>query len=91
MTEHYLKIWPEYFNAVREGRKNFEVRKADRDYKTGDVLYLREWDPDTKEYTGSWTKVKVKYVLEGPLAIPGLCIMGIEQLFWRKIKFPEAI
>ena len=89
MTEHELKIWPEYFKAVREGKKTFEVRKADRDYKTKDVLYLREWNPDINEYTGKWTKVRVGYILEGPLAVPGLCIMAIEQLFWRIGESPD--
>jgi hypothetical protein len=42
---HELKIWPQYFDAVMTGRKNFEVRKNDRGFQAGDVVILREWDP----------------------------------------------
>ncbi len=42
---HELKIWPQFYHAVREGKKNFEVRKNDRAYQAGDSVSLREWDP----------------------------------------------
>ena len=46
MTLHTLKIYSEYYDAVRNGIKTFEIRKNDRDYKVGDTLRLREYDPD---------------------------------------------
>jgi hypothetical protein len=43
--EHELKTWPESFNAIKDGRKTFDVRRADRDFQEGDVLILQEFIP----------------------------------------------
>lgn len=58
------KIWPEYFEKVLSGEKNFELRLADWDCKPGDALVLREWNPETKEYTGRQVEKEVGYVLK---------------------------
>jgi hypothetical protein len=42
---HELKCWPEYFHAIRSGRKKFELRKDDRGFAIGDLLVLREFIP----------------------------------------------
>lgn len=65
MAEHELKTWPEFYQAVLYGQKLFEVRKNDRDFKAGDVIKLREFDPEINDYTGSWNNMLVNYVLEG--------------------------
>lgn len=57
------KAWPELFEQVRVRNKNFDMRLADFKCKPGDVLYLREWDPKTKDYTGRSLKRKVKFVI----------------------------
>lgn len=62
---HELKIRPEYFDAVRNRIKTFEVRKNDRNYQVGDWLKLREYDPTKEEYTGSELMVFVSYILKG--------------------------
>lgn len=46
---HELKIWPQYFQAVVDGRKTFEVRTNDRPFQFGHTVVLKEWDP-TREY-----------------------------------------
>jgi hypothetical protein len=62
---HELKSWPEYFKPVQDGRKTFELRRDDRDFAVGDVLLMREWDPERKEYTGNEIRRSVTYVLRG--------------------------
>ena len=56
------KIWPEYFQQVLDGKKTFELRLNDFEINEGDTLLLREWDPNTKEYTGREVERKVGYV-----------------------------
>lgn len=41
---HILKIQRDYFIAVKEGRKNFEIRHDDRGFQAGDTVTLREYD-----------------------------------------------
>lgn len=59
---HELKILPKYYQAVLECRKNFEVRKNDRDFKIGDELYLKEWDGE--KYTGRSIYRTITYILK---------------------------
>jgi len=58
------KIWPEYFELVKSGKKTFELRLADFKIQEGDILILEEWDPRNKKYTGRKLKRKVKYILK---------------------------
>lgn len=58
------KIWPEFFEDVKAGRKKFELRLDDFDAKEGDTIVLEEWDQRTKEYTGRKIEKKVSYVLK---------------------------
>lgn len=51
MTVHKLKLLPDYFDAVVNGIKTFEIRKYDRDYKVGDTLRLYEFDPEKEEFS----------------------------------------
>lgn len=76
---HELKTWPELFQPVLDGKKNFELRKNDRSYQVGDELLLREWNPlvcDThfshtsnaeeaveRAYTGREVLVRVDYLM----------------------------
>ncbi len=58
------KTWPEYFQAIVDGRKTFELRLADWKCKPGDILILEEWNPKTKKYTGRLLEKQVTYVLK---------------------------
>ena len=81
--EHELKCWPEYFGAILSGKKQFEVRLNDRDFKAGDTLKLLEFDPISKQYTGRCEIRVVSYIMRdsdlfGLSALqPGYVIMSI--------------
>lgn len=72
MNKIEKKIWPEYFDAVVSGKKKFELRLNDFEIQEGDALFLREWDPKTKQYTGRTIEKKVTYVGK----------FNIDKLFW---------
>lgn len=77
---HALKTLPEYFEAVWENKKTFELRENDRDFKVGDYLALNEWDGE--KYTGRTTLVEVIYILdpnEVMTCAGGYVIMGIKK------------
>lgn len=80
MTEHTLKLWPAYFDAVADGTKRFEVRSTrDRTFAVGDVLVLREWDPQTETYSGRSVMVLVTFVVEGAPFLPeGTAVLSID-------------
>jgi hypothetical protein len=90
---HELKILPEYFDAVRCGDKRFEIRKNDRDFHTGDILRLKEWDGH--QYTGEEIDALVRWILFDlqEALKPGYCIMSIDTSMHyipRKSKCKEC-
>jgi hypothetical protein len=62
MKEHVLKTHPEYFKAIVDGTKTFECKKNDRDFKVGDILELKEYDPKNDYYSGKIEYVRVTYI-----------------------------
>lgn len=90
--KHHLKTWPGPFQAILDGRKRHEIRKADRDFQTGDTLVLQEWDPKFPPqpyvgsvpgaYTGRSVRVRVTYLTApGQWGLPAdLCVMSVEKL-----------
>lgn len=75
---HDLKTWPEYFAEIANGNKTFELRKNDRDFESGDLLVLQEWNPETREYTGREITKKVGYLLQGEFGLPDdICVMSL--------------
>lgn len=73
MAQVSKKTWPDLFEKVKAGQKNFDVRLNDFDIKEGDTLVLEEYDPKTKSYTGRKLKKKVKFILK-----------TTDQKFWTK-------
>lgn len=76
--KHDLKVLPEYFGEIIAGRKTFELRKRDRDYKVGDLFILREWT-EQEGYTGRTFIQAIGYILsdcEQYGLMDGYCIFG---------------
>jgi hypothetical protein len=88
-VEHEVKSWPELFEATRDGRKKHDMRRiSDRDYRVGDILKLREFDPHGRHYTGRELRVRITYITspdqpcalsEGALDLD-YCILSIQPL-----------
>lgn len=75
-----LKVLPKFFEDLTTGLKNFELRYNDRDFQVGDILCLREWDDQTKQYSGNHRAREVTYVLHQgvPRGLePGYVILGL--------------
>jgi len=80
---HALKTWTEFFDAVADGSKTFEIRKNDRGFQVGDTLILRDWDRNKGQYTGRKLKVEVTYITDGGTLgclAPGHVCMSIRKV-----------
>ncbi len=87
MKMHELKTINPYFTAIWEGRKSFEIRKNDRDFEEGDILWLREYQMfrEHVDYTGRAIVCKVTYILSDFEGLaPGYCAMHISILDMRE-------
>ncbi len=51
MKTHELKLDIKYFDDVKSGKKNFEIRKNDRDFQVGDVLELKAYENGMYQHT----------------------------------------
>ncbi len=75
---HELKILPQFLYSVIKGDKTFEVRKNDRDFEVGDIVRLREWNPDTQTYGEFDCECDIIYLLDNPeYCKEGYVILGI--------------
>lgn len=61
--EHKLKIQQEYFEPVIQGKKRFEIRKNDRNFKVGDIVVLEEID-ENNAYTGDSFKTRITFITD---------------------------
>ena len=52
------------FQKVIDGDKNFDLRIADFNASVGDILVLREWDPQSNNYTGRLIEKTITFVLK---------------------------
>lgn len=50
MQIHDLKIDKKFYHDVLHGQKRFEIRKNDREYQVNDLLVLRAYDQEARQY-----------------------------------------
>lgn len=83
MKIHELKVSDEFEEDLFLGTKTFEVRLNDREYEVGDILILKIYNLETKEYQYPPCDefyYNVTYILTGEKwgLKPNYCIMSIE-------------
>lgn len=73
---HDVKLGATFFEDVKTGRKTFELRKNDREYKEGDTIVLHEYKDGAT--TGRTITKKIVYMLEDFTGLEdGYCILGL--------------
>lgn len=82
------KVQPPYFEAILKGDKNFEVRLNDFECNEGDILVLREWDPEKKDYTGRTIEKRVTFIVRTQ-DLPFWSKEEIEEKGYQIIGFRE--
>ena len=76
---HQIKLEAAFFDDVASGRKSFELRKNDRNYKEGDTLEMEEIKDGAK--TGRKCSKRIVYMMENFEGLEnGYCILGCELL-----------
>ena len=58
------KLWLPRFQQVLDGLKKSDVRLADFEARAGDVIVLREWDPEKEDYTGRIVEKEISTVIK---------------------------
>lgn len=75
---HNLKINEEYFNAVENRAKNFEIRYNDRNFQVGDRILLQEITED-EDYTGREISGVITYITKYEQK-EGFVVFGFKQI-----------
>ena len=81
---HHLKTLPTFYQAVIDGKKPFEIRNNDRNFKSGDYIILEEWN---NRYTGRYCEVIVKDIFDISFLFPGYVAFTFKILkTWVEIE-----
>lgn len=89
---HELKSWHENFAGIWEGRQKHDVRKADRLFRPGDRVHLREYDPARGTYTGRWIEATITAWTEpGTWELPDhVCVLSYDVVERHIADFAKA-
>lgn len=65
MSDNFsLKCVNPHFENVWNGTKTFEIRfDLDRDFKVGQTWKLKEFNPETKSFTGRYVDFEILHIL----------------------------
>lgn len=84
---HELKTWPEFFLPLCQDKKRHEIRRNDRPFAVGDLLWLRQYEHEKTfqrpvGYTGHVLEVQVTYMTAGmSWGLPSdLVVMSVRNL-----------
>lgn len=89
--QHELKCVLAPFQAKWDGIKDWEFRKNDRDYRKGDFLLEREYDPHTNTYSGREITEEILWILEGgQFGVPSDCVIMSTRIV-RRIETQNAL
>jgi len=58
------KTYPYLFEKTLSGEKQFDLRIAEFECEVGDILVLREWDPEKEEYTGRELEKEITFIVK---------------------------
>lgn len=82
MKIHTLKIFRCYLKDIERGKKTWEIRKNDRDFKEGDIIHFV--DQDSEEFFEYPDNLfRITYILQNINEYglqEGYCIFSIEKL-----------
>lgn len=76
---HELKTWASPFRDMLTGAKRADFRRDDRNYRVGDTLILREYDPRSERYSGRRIDRRVVHVQSlDSFGAPGYVLLSLE-------------
>lgn len=87
IQRHTLKTVQPYFDAVWSGTKRFELRVNDRDFQVDDMVFLKDYNQFTDEYSGREISCRISFLLKDyPGIKDGYCIFGFKVVNKTKAK-----
>ena len=86
---HELKCWPQYFQAIVSGTKTYELRReGNRHFAAGDVLIMKEYDPETHAFTGRTCTCEVigEPLRDTTWLQPDVAALSIRELHYSRVN-----
>lgn len=91
---HELKSYPYLFEATLRGTKKHDMRRADRGFRVGDRVLLREYDDKLERFTGRSLLATIGYItsVENPCALShdglreGYCILSLRMSPFQSMR-----